>query len=96
MRSAWSRRLKRWVRRFGLLQLHGCEVRHAMASTLPHCDMGQNDGIALLAISELAQVEVVLESGTANGRSTELMARFLKAEITTVVPWRARLDVQAA
>lgn len=65
------------------------EVRHAMETNAPHCDLPQNDGVALLAISDLAQVEVVLESGTANGRSTELMARFLKAQITTVVPWRA-------
>lgn len=39
------------------------------------CDMSPNDGMALLAVAQLMAVDVLLESGTAGGRSTELMAR---------------------
>lgn len=37
-----------------------------------------SEGLALLSAVELARVDVVIESGTANGQSTEMMARFLK------------------
>eukprot|EP00913_Durusdinium_trenchii_P016822 g15812.t1 len=60
-----------------------------MENNAPICDMPPNDGVALLTVSDLAGTEVILESGTANGRSTEMMARFFQrqrpaVQITTV------------
>jgi len=64
-------------------------ARAAMGAQSPSCDILPNDGVALLATSDLADAEIILESGTANGRSTELMARFFAGRkkalrITTV------------
>lgn len=49
------------------------------------CDMNDNDGLALLALAELAGVNILLESGTANGRSTEVMARYFTGRDMKVV-----------
>jgi len=51
------------------------------------CGVGHSDEIALLTAMDFMKVDVILESGTAGGRSTELMARFFQdtnVQITTV------------
>merc|ERR1712151_1186480 len=40
--------------------------------------MGDNDGLILLSAATLANVDIMLESGTAGGRSAELMGRFFR------------------
>lgn len=50
------------------------------------CDMAQNDATVLVTAADLMKVDVILESGTAGGYSTEFMARFFqnqKVQITT-------------
>lgn len=49
------------------------------------CDMNDNDGLALVSLAELAGVNILLESGTANGRSTEVMARYFKGHDVKVI-----------
>jgi len=61
----------------------------AVRASMPQdeCGVRVHDGLALLATAELAEVDVMLESGTAGGTSTELMARFFAdrhVNITTV------------
>jgi len=71
-------------------QLLGNRIRaaqHAMRKGSPLCDIPPNDAVALLTVADLMHVDVILESGTAGGRSTELMARFFEGthvQITTV------------
>ena len=42
------------------------------------CSVAPLDGAALLGIADLTKVDLILESGTAAGRSAELMGRFFK------------------
>lgn len=51
------------------------------------CGIGHNDGLALVSMIDMAAVDVLLESGTSVGSSTELMGRFFEGtplEIVTV------------
>jgi len=53
---------------------------HNISAMVPYQDMGIlfSEGLALLSAASAAQVDVMLESGTAGGQSAELMARFFE------------------
>ena len=52
------------------------------------CSVAPLDGAALLGLADLTKVDLILESGTAGGRSAELMARFFNQSVQIVtVDW---------
>ena len=73
---------------FFLAKIHIFSVFFFSAEGDEDCSVAPLDGAALLGLADLTKVDLILESGTAGGRSAELMARFFNQSVQIVtVDW---------